>query len=434
MKKLVSLILAIMMIAAVGAAFAAVNSDGTLNDDNGITSTETTINIAKQIVFVNSETTTVREPNITYTYTISAVTPTSATITDKNGMTGTVKAGILTAVTGATTATTSTVTFADTATSSATSDGTSTASKYAAFTFDATKFLVSGALTPGIYRYKITETTNVTKASVGIKEAATYENERWLDVYVKWTDDNHTALEVYGYVLYEGTDSQAITSDDITGGDVSMKSTGYVNTATTTGEQADVDVYTTENLYIEKTTTGTMADKGNDFPIALTLAAATGVTANPKIDVVLGGNGTLTGTASDTVGTYITFATSMSGTVDNGSSIYLKGIPAGSTVSGASASLVETNNTPDSYKVKAGTTSGGSDLLTEAIVAAATNSGATQTQTLTEKKSIFLTNTLDAISPTGYVSRFAPYALILIGGIALLIVAKKRKPAKDDEE
>lgn len=44
------------------------------------------------------------------------------------------------------------------------------------------------------------------------------------------------------------------------------------------------------------------------------------------------------------------------------------------------------------------------------------------------------TNTLQLISPTGYVSRFAPYALILVAGIALLIVAKKRKPAKDDEE
>jgi len=52
----------------------------------------------------------------------------------------------------------------------------------------------------------------------------------------------------------------------------------------------------------------------------------------------------------------------------------------------------------------------------------------------TQNSVIGLTNTLAEVSPTGYVSRFAPYALILVAGIVLLIVAKKRKPAKDDEE
>ena len=45
---------------------------------------------------------------------------------------------------------------------------------------------------------------------------------------------------------------------------------------------------------------------------------------------------------------------------------------------------------------------------------------------------IQFTNTLELISPTGYVSRFAPYALILIGGVALLIIAKKRKNTEED--
>ncbi len=47
---------------------------------------------------------------------------------------------------------------------------------------------------------------------------------------------------------------------------------------------------------------------------------------------------------------------------------------------------------------------------------------------------IVIKNNMEVVSPTGYVSRFAPYALILVAGIVLLIVAKKRKSAKDDEE
>ena len=46
---------------------------------------------------------------------------------------------------------------------------------------------------------------------------------------------------------------------------------------------------------------------------------------------------------------------------------------------------------------------------------------------------IQFTNKLAVISPTGYVSRFAPYALILIGGIVLLIIAKKHKKHSEED-
>ena len=51
----------------------------------------------------------------------------------------------------------------------------------------------------------------------------------------------------------------------------------------------------------------------------------------------------------------------------------------------------------------------------------------------TNAQSVAITNTLLLISPTGYVARFAPYALILIGGIVLLVVAKKHKKHTDEE-
>ena len=418
-KKISSIVLALIMVLTMGTSvFAAVKSDDNtkMNEDKGIVSDDGTISIAKQMVFINAEATTVREPNITYTYTISAVTPTSAKITDKNNITGTVKAGEMDAVTNET----ATITFADTSTSQASATG-STDAKYADFTFTAGDFPA-----PGIYRYMITESTNVDKATVGITADSTYNAIRYLDVYVQWTDDNHSSKKVYGYVLYDGSANQSIKSAELDGGDVSMKSAGYVNTATTSGTQENVDVYKTQNLYIEKTTTGALADPNNLFPIAL---AFEGVTATPKVDVTLGGNGTLTGIERDDIGSYIKFAEAMDGTVKNRSSIYIKGIP-----EGASVSLVETNNTPDSYKVKAGTTANGADLLAEIIVAAGTATDGTTPQTLanlTDKVSIYLTNTLNAISPTNVVMRFAPY-LFILGGAMLLLVASRRR--KSDQE
>ena len=420
MKKKGIAILAIMlMFALIGsAAFAdSAKTDGTVNTYKGIDSSENTIGIAKQIVFINAENTAIREPNITYTYTIApASVGTSVTVTDHDGNSGNVNAGVAAAVTGAATSTTSTVAFADTATVSATANGTASAAKYAEFTFDPSKFKVNNVLTPGIYRYSITETCSPTKDSVGITSPAGYNTGRFLDVYVKW-NDARTALEIYGYVLFEGSATDSIASTDVT-----MKSTGYVNTSTTAGQQADVDVYETQNLYIHKITTGALAQKSNNFPITLTLTAPSGVDA-PKMDVTVSGNGTLTNTSG-----YISAWGDVTGTVQDGSEITVKGIP-----TSAKASVVERNNTTDSYKVKAGTTSGAADLLTEAIIAAGASTNATSDVIINAKKDIFLTNTLDTISPTGYVVRFAPYALMLIGGIVLLIIAKKHKRHTDEE-
>ena len=408
LKRIGAVALAVAVSLTMGVTSFAANTDDTTkqNTSKGIVTTDNSVSIAKQIVFVNAENTNVREPNIVYTYTIDTTQPGSATITDADSITKAVTAGPLAAVTGAATATTSTVTFADTNTSAASSGGTSTASKYATFTFDPTKFSE-----PGIYRYKITESTNVEKATVGITETETYAKVRYLDVYVQ-KNTAGTAREIYGYVLFKGTDTTAITSANVT-----MKSQGYVNAATS--GQSDVDVYKTQNLHIAKTTTGAMADVQNNFPIAL---AFTNVTATPKVDVVVNNGGVIDGATTEGDTSYIKLSTSITGTVKNESTIDLKGIPEGTTVS-----LEETNNTTDSYKVKAGTSSDTENLLTEATIAPNGKAGPTTAQTLSEKRSIFITNTLDSISPTNVVMRFAPFLFIFGAAILLLVVMRRRR-------
>ena len=49
------------------------------------------------------------------------------------------------------------------------------------------------------------------------------------------------------------------------------------------------------------------------------------------------------------------------------------------------------------------------------------------------KDVITVTNNLESISPTGIVTRYAPYGLILVAGVVLLVISKKRKKNTDEE-
>lgn len=430
MKKLTALLLALVMVLAMNvSALAAANTQtSTKNSDKGIASTDNTIEIAKELVFKNADGGAVREPNINYIYTISSAEPNSATVTDAAGITATVKAGVI----GAVSATTSTVAFSDETTQTASATG-EAVTKYASFTFKPEEFKVDGKPTPGIYRYKIAETTSVKKNTVGIEQSIAFDANRYLDVYVRWSDAEHTTLAIYGYVLYKNaTDG---SKEVIKSGEDSIddKSEGFVDTTEKVVDPTDPegglievksgDVYETENLYIHKTTTGDLADKNNLFPITVNLTAPGSVKAGIKLDVSATGEGTVASTGSDDNGAYVTTWNAVTGSVKDGSVVIIKNVP-----KGATATVVEKNNTADSYKVKAGTTEGGAELLTEAIVNKGDDTVAFKTAvTLDAKKDIYFTNTLGTVSQTGVVLRFAPYAIMLGAGVALFIILKVRK-------
>ena len=51
----------------------------------------------------------------------------------------------------------------------------------------------------------------------------------------------------------------------------------------------------------------------------------------------------------------------------------------------------------------------------------------------TDAQAVTFTNNLDAISPTGIVMRYAPYALILVAGVVLLLISKKRRKHTEED-
>ena len=414
MKKLVSLILAIMMIAAVGAAFAAT----TTNDYSGVSQTTITGNsipLVKSIVFFNPDNSyAVREPNITYSYTIAPADVTDATYTVNDG---TNSAVVKDGVTGGVSAT-ATITFADTTTVTASSSGV-VKEESANLTVTPTAFTA-----PGIYRYIINETT--TKADVeayGIARDNDYVSSRYLDVYIR-RNSTTDAMELYGAVIFRNTTQNV----SITTASPTTKTEGF-DTSVSSGYADDdyVDKYYTYNLEVGKTVSGSLADKNHDFPFSVTL---TGTLTNAvTVDISNTGSGTVAAT-----GSVSTTALTLSPSLSHGDKLTVKGIPSSTT-----AAVTETNDTYDTYTATATVQSTAAtldnDTTTKSIARSTTAAlkTAASISTSTANDSIIFNNDITEVSPTGYVSRFAPYALILIGGVALLVIAmKKRKHTEED--
>ena len=128
--------------------------------------------------------------------------------------------------------------------------------------------------------------------------------------------------------------------------------------------------------------------------------------------------------------------------IASGGTVKYIGIP-----TGTKAEVTETNNvTGTTYTTtltvdgSAAAFTGGTAALADEDKTATMPDGATAIYAPTAAPAadtslaVQFTNTLSVISPTGYVVRFAPYVAMLIGGIALLVVAKKhRKHTEEDE-
>ena len=459
MKKFGAIVLAIMMIAMVGLAYATTTGTDTTNDDTGSLNSNpantaikivsgNTLTLNKSLIFYNPENVGVYEPNIAYTYTVSpfTVTSSSATVTDKDSVTYHVKSGV---DGGLIVASTNNTSYANTNTKvSATSAGT-IVEKSILLTVVPTAFSSAG-----IYRYKLTDTTTVDSLdAVGITRPADYKTDRYIDLYVQNDGNDSTTgnpkFKVENAVVFVETSVTDPATGTITTS--TLKTTGYNESQQADSDYTDdtvADHYYTYNLKIEKETTGNMADRSNQFPFAVAITgikagkityAGVGITAANAIDETVTSGSVTKGELT----------TSSALKLADGQSVTFYGIPFG-----ASATVSEYNNTLDVYKELKNltTTSNAStqvklsddvtltpntptekaELASILIDAGTAHTATDTTQSSAHTTLAHFTNNLAEISPTGYVSRFAPYALILVAGIVLLIVAKKRKHTEED--
>ena len=448
LRKISALVLAVMMIAVVGLAYATEftgNVDGLLTDgkdgklynatDEGALDLNT-LTFPKQIVLYNTTTAEVHHPVITYSYSIAPVATTNKTITDGDGDIGVVYPG----VTGSA-AITSTISFVNTDSETAVTKNGKIASHDITVTITPSTFTHAG-----IYRYLITERNETAdtdaRTAAGISRGTSYINTRYLDVYVRRavaSDNALTSFVVYGYVLYKGTDVSITNAEtEVT------KSQGFVATETSTGVYGttDVDYYETYNLKVIKNIEGTLAETAHEFPFSVAFtspvttnaviewAKGTAITAEATItsSALTLGDATTTGNASSAIkladNEYVTFY----------------GIPASTT-----AVVTEINDSWDVYTASQESITGGTStpdaqkniaaqsVTTSIFSIAAVANATTVTSNSEVDTELQVKNEIAVISPTGYVSRFAPYALILVGGVALLVIAMKRRKHTEED-
>lgn len=453
-KKFGVIVLALAMVFALTATAWAATDVYSGSGKTEATITGTNIPLTKGIVLFNTDGSEIREPNISFTYTVTPIDPTAAnqgkplsgvTVTDdgsKNSgtpVTVTVNDGVAAAIT------TSTLTLEFKATNpkvAAAQTGTEV-EKTGNFVVDATKFPHAG-----VYRYKISETANpsdVTTVGLDARDTAAYDSTRYLDVYIKNVmvdNDNDpstpdvASLAMYGAVIFKttktdenekGKDPITTTTDKTTGFEPGVGSTGG---ATTYEDDKTVDKYHTFNLEVNKTTTGAAADLTHDFPFEITLKgnkSATIIADYSKTGATYAG----TGTEPTTVNINTTAAV-LTPALSNGDSVKITGIPVGTTVK-----VGETNDTYDTYNASLTTKTGlASAAMTATNLAKDASVAMTDAVEITDKTQnsvIGLTNNLAEISVTGITLRVAPFAAMAGAGVLFLAISKKSKKEEEEE-
>lgn len=485
-KKLGALLLVVVMMMSLSvAAFADGENTGS-SDYDGNTGhpyaqqDDNTFSIKKDIVLFNVDTSSVFDPNVVYSYSVSPVdvadgesTVTGYVLNDntkplttavvRDGVAGAVTiqgrkvdqyedttASADHAVTGAA-GTTTTLTFGgDNGTKLATSkegtevtaSTTTITSGYIDVTVDAAT-IYNANKGPGIYRYKISDTTTAaTLTAAGIKRANDYVTDLYLDVYVKNNSNNPVnGFVVYGYVLFK-SDNKDVDILFAEGTNETLKVEGY----TVLSEVEKADQYHTYNVEVSKTTTGDLADKRNNFPFQVDLTNAV-ITSQDDFYYVITKDGTALTEVTDKLaadGSKTIGAANSTGAnnlqLQDGDKILITGLPVSCKID-----VTEFNNTYDVYTASA-KDEANADLNLDNNAATPTTDAATvileheKTGSLhavkdidntTAKDVIAFTNTLETISPTGVVLRIAPYALMLGAGLFLFFFSRRRK-AQDE--
>ncbi|MDO5811451.1 MAG: hypothetical protein Q4Q31_00015 [Bacillota bacterium] len=312
-------------------------------------------------------------PNASFTYSISAGTPTNDILAgvDANKVT----------MEGVDTETANTITYKPNDTTSSDANN-----KIKNFNSSTQKYALKKATLdfsqcqfqqPGIYRYVLTE--------LGVNQAITNDEAttRTIDVYVENAEGN--SLKIAGYVLHSGTGSN--------------KSQGYTNN------------YDTSDLTFRKEVSGNQASHDKYFKFTVNI---TGAKANTVYNVDLtNADSTVNGHTNPT-----TLTVGTNGTVSadyylkHGQEIKVEGI--------AKDSKYNVTEDNDGYSSKAASVENYNDPTSGTIV-----SSDLKTSYLNEK-----TGTI----PTGVIISVAPFAAITLFAVAGMVTIKMSKKRKTNED
>ena len=284
-----------------------------------------------------------------------------------------------------------------------------------------------------------------------------YDNTRYLDVYI---GNSPTGLVMTGAVIFRTTEALADDAgqDSIT--TTTVKTTGFAPQVADTGtpdytNDASVDRYWTYDFTVKKTITGTMADKLHEFPLYVTVA---NTIAGAAFTYTKDASETFTNATQDgTTLTKYTVAADKTGfsvgadskttsdlKLKDGDQITFTGVPS-SQASDLSVTIKEFNDTVDEYTASLAATSATDPTIAKTNGETTDTSGTMTATTGTVETAAFnlkgndiaaqiieITNNLAEISPTGYVQRFAPYALLMGCGVALVPVIRRRREDEDE--
>lgn len=431
--------------------------------------------LSKEIIVFNTDGSDIFAPNVTYTYSVAPVTSTNAKITDTNKTPDNTKDDIVVKVKPGIADTVSLAsdgkiifgsTDDDAATVKTTAESVYTEGLYTDDTIQTINGSVKVTISaenfedPGVYRYVITDTTeSATLAAAGIDRSDKYENKLYLDVYVRYDDQEE--LGVYGYVLFRGgTDGANTSFDDVTNDvikpadndDDSVKVSGFDTDSeilpggTGSGGSTDPDTYLSDqyhtyNVEVTKEVTGSLGDKKHEFPFQINLANTAGITSETNFSYAIN-KGTATATALDGNGAWASSTSISNLALKHGDSILITGLPVGETIK-----VLETNDTTDTYKVSAVLNGGeantyGATYLDEEVVAGgAAAVGMANVEAIDNKGAsnapindvIAFTNDLEAISPTGLLFTVAPFAAMAGLGAGMIVLFSKNKKRDDAE-
>lgn len=417
LKKIITVAAALAMAMSMSlvASFAA-------DIDNGVkNTTDTQISIPKGVTFINEDAVSSYGPDITYTYSVApaGITDGQYTVKDAAGHITSVNNGVADGLSFHNDV--NSITFANSQLFTTSASGVET-QKDIVLDVDLSKFSK-----PGVYRYKITDTTALADLyAAGITRDDNYQEDRYIDVFIH-RNATSGALEISGYALKTTNDSTDGTATPPT-----AKDPGYVVASDVEdGTPADTDRYETYNVSVTKQVAGAMGDREHGFPFDITVTNQGKLFQSAYGDV----NAAKAATAATTT------ALHPQNGLKHGQTYTLVGLSPKATLA-----VVETNDTTDLYTVTvAGST--GSIQVTEnasaktySIAASAVSTydadnSATTVNDLgakTNYSAVTYTNTLDDVSPTGLVLRFGIYFFAIAAALMLFAVSRTSSDEKED--